>query len=149
MAVVAPWYIGRLSLTETIGDMAKKKAEVKLKSWGIYTPWDSESKALPRLLKVTREIPCELEVEFGYIVNIKKAKNRKLQYCINHPDIPDAEGEPMAPFAGEVYIKQNDWDFFIGDTVWEPLENKQGPWRITLAIDGTRVADETFNLVLP
>lgn len=129
--------------------MAKKKPEVKLKSWGIYTPWESESKELPRLIKVTRDIPCELDVEFGYIVNIKKAKNLKLQYCIDHPGIPDEDGVPMEPFAGEVFIKQNDWDFFIGDTIWKPVENKQGPWRITLAIEGNLVADETFNLVLP
>lgn len=128
--------------------MAKKKPEVKLKTWGIYTPWDSGSKELPRLLKMTRDIPCELDIEFGYIVNIKKAKNRKLQYCINHPKIPDEDGEPLPPFDGEVFIKQNDWDFFIGDTIWKPIENKQGPWRITLAIDGQLVADETFNLIL-
>lgn len=128
--------------------MAKKKAEVKLDSWGIYTQWDSDSKDLPKLLKMTRDIPCELDIEFGYIVNIKKAKNRKLQYCIYHPDIPDEGGEPMAPFSGEVYIKQNDWMFFIGDTIWKPIENKVGPWRITLSIDDVMYTDETFNVFL-
>lgn len=128
--------------------MAKKKAEVKLDSWGIYTQWDSDSKDLPKLIKMTRDIPCELDVEFGYIVNIKKAKNRKLQYCIYHPDIPDEDGVTMAPFSGEVYIKQNDWMFFIGDTIWKPIENKKGPWRITLAIDDTVYTDETFNVFL-
>ncbi|BFM20173.1 DUF3859 domain-containing protein [Gilvimarinus japonicus] len=129
--------------------MAKKKHQVKLKSWGIYTPWNSESKALPKLLKVTREIPCELDVEFGYIANIKKAKNKKLQYCIYHPDIPDENGTPLPPFSGEEFIRQNDWNFFIGDTIWAPIENKQGPWRITLAIEGELVADETFKLLPP
>ncbi len=129
--------------------MAKKKPEVKLRSWGIYTPLDPSSKDLPKLIKMTRDIPCELDIEFGYIVNIKKAKNRKLQYCIYHPDIPDEDGTPRPPFDGEVYIKQNDWDFFIGDTIWKPVENKQGPWRITLAIDGQLIADETLNLFLP
>ncbi|WP_339899526.1 DUF3859 domain-containing protein [uncultured Gilvimarinus sp.] len=129
--------------------MAKKKYQVKLKSWGIYTPWDNESKALPKLLKVTREIPCELDIEFGYIANIKKAKNKKLQYCIYHPDIPGDDGEPLAPFSGEEFIRQNDWNFFIGDTIWAPVENKQGPWRITLAIEGELIADETFTMVMP
>jgi hypothetical protein len=129
--------------------MAKKKHQVKLKSWGIYTPWNSESKALPKLLKVTREIPCELDVEFGYVANIKKAKNKKLQYCIYHPDIPDENGTPLPPFSGEEFIRQNDWNFFIGDTIWAPIENKQGPWRITLAIEGELVADETFKLLPP
>lgn len=129
--------------------MAKKKPEVKLRSWGIYTPLDPNSKELPQLIKMTRDIPCELDIEFGYIVNIKKAKNRKLQYCIYHPNIPDEDGNPLPPFDGEVYIKQNDWDFFIGDTIWKPVENKQGPWRITLAIDGQLIADETLTLMLP
>ncbi|ROQ21162.1 uncharacterized protein DUF3859 [Marinimicrobium koreense] len=129
--------------------MAKKKPEVKLRSWGVYTPLDPNSKELPQLIKMTRDIPCELDIEFGYIVNIKKAKNRKLQYCIYHPNIPDEDGNPLPPFDGEVYIKQNDWDFFIGDTIWKPVENKQGPWRITLAIDGQLIADETLTLILP
>ena len=120
-----------------------------METYGIYTQWDHDSKDLPRLLKLTRDIPCELDVEFGYVVNIKKAKNKKLQYCIYHPQIPDEDGKPMAPFAGEEYIRQNDWNFFIGDTIWAPAHNKKGPWRITLAIEDELVADETFNLFLP
>ncbi|UTF60133.1 DUF3859 domain-containing protein [Gilvimarinus sp. DA14] len=129
--------------------MAKKKPEVRINNWGIYTPWDHQSKHLPELIKVTHDIPCEVGIEFGYIVNIKKAKNRKLQYCIYHPNIPDDDGKPLAPFAGEEYIRQNDWNFFIGDTIWEPIENKAGPWRITLAIDGELIADKTFQMFIP
>jgi hypothetical protein len=127
--------------------MAKKKFEVKLISWGIYTQWNSITKDLPKLIKMTRDIPCELDVEFGYILNIKKAKNKKIHYCIHHPQIPDAAGVPMAPFAGEEFIKQNDWNFFIGDTIWAPLADKKGPWRITLVIEQQLVADETFQLL--
>lgn len=54
----------------------------------------------------------------------------------------------MAPFSGEEYIKQNDWRFFIGDTIWSPIENKAGPWRIALAIDDVIYTDETFNIYL-
>ncbi|MGD8176015.1 DUF3859 domain-containing protein [Marinimicrobium sp. ARAG 43.8] len=129
--------------------MAKKKPEVKLRSWGRYTPLDTRSKELPQLIKMTHDIPCELGVEFGYIANIRKAKNKKLYYCIYHPDIPDQEGGVLPPFDGEEYIRQNDWDFFIGDTIWEPIDNKAGPWRVTLSIDGQMIADETFNLILP
>ena len=126
--------------------MAKKKTEVRLVSWGIYTQWDSKSRELPELIRMTRDIPCELDIEFGYVVNIKKAKNKKLHYCIYHPNIPDEDGKPIAPFAGEEYIKQNDWNFFIGDTIWAPVENKVGNWRITLMIEDELIADETFNL---
>lgn len=126
--------------------MAKKKYEVRLKSWGIYSLWDAQSKSLPSLIKVTRDIPCELDIEFGYVLNIKKAKNRKLQHYTYHPNIPDEDGKPMAPFIGEVYIKDNDWDFFIGDNIWAPIETKKGDWRIAVAIDGEMVADEVFTV---
>ncbi len=126
--------------------MAKKKPLTKIVSKGIYSQWDSKSKALPKLIKVTTHIPCELDVEFGYIVNIQKAKNKKLKYCIYHPDIPDDSGVAMAPFSGEEYIRQNDWNFFIGDTIWAPLENKIGSWRITVELEGVIVTDETFFL---
>lgn len=126
--------------------MAKKKVEVRLMTWGIYTQWDNKSKELPELIKMTRDIPCELDIEFGYVVNIKKAKNKKLHYCIYHPNIPDEDGNPMPPFAGEEYVKQNDWNFFIGDTIWKPVENKIGNWRITLMIEDELIADETFNI---
>lgn len=129
--------------------MAKKKPQVRIKNWGIYTPWDQASKALPELIKSTYDIPCQAGIEFGYIANIKKAKNKKLKYCIYHPDIPGEDGKPMPPFSGEEFIRQNDWNFFIGDTVWEPVENKAGPWRITLAIEGEVIADRTFRLQLP
>lgn len=56
--------------------MAKKKSEVSLVSWGIYTQWDSLSKDLPKLRKMTRDIPCELDIEFGYIAEIKKSKKQ-------------------------------------------------------------------------
>lgn len=126
--------------------MAKKKPEIKLLSFGIYTQWDNRTKDLPKLITRTLEIPCELDVEFGYIVNVKKAKNKKIKYCIYHPSIPDDNGVPMEPFAGEEYVRQNDWNFFIGDTIWAPVENKAGSWRITLELDGMLVADKTFLL---
>lgn len=124
--------------------MAKKKPFVELVSKGIYTAWDSNSKDLPKLKKVTKEVPAEIDVEFGYIVHILRAKNKKIRYCIDHPSIPDESGMVLPPFIGEEYVKQNDWKFFIGDTIWEPVENKIGPWRITLELEGKLVADETF-----
>ncbi|MDA7915534.1 DUF3859 domain-containing protein, partial [bacterium] len=46
-----------------------------------------------------------------------------------------------------VYIKTNDWDFYLGDTVWEPMHDKLGNWRMTLELDGKVVADKTFELL--
>jgi hypothetical protein len=126
--------------------MAKRKSEIRIKSFGIYSKWDKESKELPRILEFTTRVPAELDVEFGFIVNIVGAKNRHLEFCIYHPDIPDADGKIRPPFADTVFIKTNDWDFYLGDTIWDPVENKLGDWRMTLELDGKIIAEKTFEL---
>ncbi len=126
--------------------MPKRKLEIRLRSCGIYTQWDAESKELPKFVEATHRIRAEVGVEFGFVVDIRGGKNRQLDYCIDHPGILDAEGNRRDPFDGTVYVKQNDWKFFLGDTIWEPIDDKLGDWRLTLEIDGEIVADETFEL---
>jgi len=128
--------------------MAKLKPSVTLQSYGIYSTWDSSSKALPQIEQFTTEVVAEIDVEFGLIVNIKKAKGEKLHFCIYHPDIPNEEGDVMPPFEGVEYIKDNDWHFYLGDTLWEPIGNKLGPWRMTLTLNNKIIADKTFNVAL-
>jgi hypothetical protein len=98
--------------------MAKSKAIIRIDSYGIYSIWDSESKKLPKIQQFTLDIPAEIDMEFGFSVNIKKAKGEKIRYCIYHPNIIDADGEIMPPFDGELHIRNNDWDFYLGDTIW-------------------------------
>lgn len=127
--------------------MAKFKPIVETLSYGIYDTWDSASKALPKIQAFTNEVEAEIDVEFGLIVNIKKAKGEKIRYCIYHPDIPDEDGKPMPPFAGEEYVKDNDWKFYLGDTIWSPIENKLGIWRMTIELRGALIAEKSFHLV--
>ena len=129
--------------------MAKSKPVVDLDSYGIYETWDPDNKALPRFLRFTQEVDAELDIEFGLIVNIRRAKGQKIRYCIYHPDIPDEDGIPMAPFDGEEYIRSNDWQFYLGDTLWAPLHNKLGNWRMTIELQGQIVADKTFTILEP
>ncbi|NKF49221.1 DUF3859 domain-containing protein [Shewanella sp. WXL01] len=129
--------------------MSKLKASVQIIQAGIFSQWDSQSTELPRFLKATVHVPAEIDIEFGFVTRIKKAKNQKLRYCIYHPDIPDADGNIRAPFDGEVYIKENDWRFYLGDTIWAPIDNKTGNWRMTLELNGKVVADKTFKVHLP
>lgn len=128
--------------------MAKQKPVVEIRSFGIYTKWDSGSKELPRVVEFTRAVPAEIDIEFGIVANIKRAKNQVIDYCIYHPGILDADGRERPPFDGQVYAKTNDWDFFLGDTIWNPIDDKIGPWRMTIAIDGALVADETLSVVV-
>jgi hypothetical protein len=128
--------------------MAKKKAEVRIESCGLYTPLDKGGKDLPKLVRFTDEIPCEPGVEFGYILHIRKGRGMKLTFRIDHPPFVSSDGEPAPPFTGEEYIRSNDWKFFLGDTTWEPIDDKAGDWRIRTWLDGDLVADRTLTLVL-
>ena len=117
-----------------------------MRTYGIYTQWDSDSKELPRFSECTTRIRAEIDVEFGFVVNVKGAKNQELTYCIDHPGILDTDGVRRPPFTGTVFIKTNDWDFYLGDTIWEPIADKLGNWRMTLELGGKIIADKTFEL---
>ena len=117
-----------------------------MRTFGIYTQWDSDSKELPRFSESTTRVRAEIDVEFGFVVNIKGCKNQQLHYCIDHPGILDANGDRRPPFDGFVYVKTNDWDFYLGDTIWEPIGDKLGDWRMTLELEGKIVAEKTFEL---
>jgi hypothetical protein len=127
--------------------MAKPKVHCKLTSYGIYDGWDRGSKSLPQITDFRREVPARIGIEFGYILNFKKAKGKLLSYCIEHPPFLDKHGEVAASFTGEEYVRSNDWNFYLGDTVWEPVEDKTGVWRLITELEGRTVADETFTLV--
>lgn len=119
-----------------------------MESWGLYTPLDKGSKELPKLIRFTHEIPCELGVEFGYILHIQHGRGMKLTFQIDHPPFSDSNGGVAPPFTGKEYVRSNDWKFFLGDTLWEPIEDKAGDWRIRTWIDGDLVADRTLTLIL-
>lgn len=126
--------------------MGSRKAEIKMRSYGIYQQWDADAKELPRIVEFTTEIPAEIEIEFGFIVNIKGAKNKELYYCIDHPGILDANGNRRDPFDGTVYVKKNDWQFYLGDTIWMPIDDKLGDWKMWIELDGYVVAEKTFEV---
>lgn len=115
-------------------------------NYGIYAKWDQESKDVPQIVKITTEIPARPGLEFGYILQIKKGKNKKIQFCIDHPPFLNSKGEPAPPFVGEEFIRTNDFQFFLGDSVWQPVADKIGIWRLTCEIDNQNVADKSFEI---
>jgi hypothetical protein len=127
--------------------MPKRKPEVRMKSWGIYTKWNSGAKELPRIQQFTTEVDAVIDVEFGFIVNIKSAKNSELEFCIDHPGILDVNGKRRDPFDGTVFVKTNDWDFYLGDTIWDPIEDKLGDWHLWLKLNDKIIAEKTFTLL--
>jgi hypothetical protein len=125
----------------------KRSLEVHIKTWGIYSQWDRDSKELPKILERTTEVEAVIDIEFGMVVNIIGAKNMPLDFCIDHPGIRDDKGKVRRPFDGTVFVKTNDWDFYLGDTIWNPIEDKLGTWRMTLELDGELVAEKSFEVV--
>jgi len=126
--------------------VAKRKREIRIRTYGIYTKWDSDSKNLPKVAEITNSVRAVVDVEFGFVASIRGAKNERLEYRIDHPGILDAEGNRRPPFDGVVYVKANDWNFYLGDTIWEPIADKLGPWHMSIRLGGEVVAEKTFQL---
>ncbi len=129
--------------------MPRKRPVIDLYSYGIYSPWDRESRDLPKLKEITTEIPITPDVEFGYVLEIKGAKGETVEFEINHPPFFGKDGLPAPPFTGEVVVRSNDWRFFLGDTVWEPYEDKAGQWLLITRLSNREIARKIFNLYLP
>lgn len=127
--------------------MAKRKIETEIYSYGEYAEWDRESKSIPRLVAITETVQASIGTEFGYVLKIKYAKGKKLDFRIDHPSFPDASGNVAPPFTGEHFVRSNDYEFFLGDCIWEPLHNKLGKWTMTTWLDGKVIAQKTLLLV--
>ena len=116
-------------------------------SYGQYDGWDRDSRILPSLVKITTEIDTALDVEFGYILRIRNARNSKITFRIEHPPFKNDDGETAPPFDGELYVKTNDFRFFLGDTIWAPVEDKRGEWRLITWLDGETIAYKKLALL--
>ena len=129
--------------------MPKRKPEVRLRSYGIYSQWDSHSKELPDVVEITHRIPASIDIEFGMVLQIQGAKNQQLYYCIDHPGILDDQGQVRPSFDGTVYVKTNDWNFYLGDTIWSPINDKLGTWRMWVELDGRVIGEKSFEVFQP
>lgn len=115
-------------------------------SYGRYTKWDKSDKKLPKLIQVTDTIPAVKDEEFGFILDFKKGKGRTIHYRIAHPPIKDDKGNLMPDFKGDYFIRTNNHQFFIGDSIWEPVNEKVGTWQITVWMDNEIIGDKKFTV---
>jgi hypothetical protein len=121
--------------------------EVDIISYGRYARWNDDSRTLPQLEELTYEIVAEIDVEFGMIIEIRHGKGRYLEYVINHPSIRDKNGNIAPSYEGEYQIKANPYRFFLGDTIWEPVDDKRGIWEFIIKIDDQQVASKKLRLI--
>lgn len=121
--------------------------EIEIINFGKYSEWDRDSHALPVFQELTDTVTAELGVEFGMMVEIRKARGRYLDFEIDHPAFTDADGHPEPPFTGTFRVKHNPFQFFLGDTIWAPVEDKKGPWKLTISFEGQVLVTKTLHLV--
>ncbi|TRX65782.1 DUF3859 domain-containing protein [Carboxylicivirga sp. M1479] len=126
--------------------MAKKKITWELYSYGEYSRWERSSKKLPKLIKITDRIKIHEDLEFGYVLKIKGAKGKVVDYIIEHPPFKDPKGNIEPSFKGQYFINSNDYEFFLGDTVWEPYDDKVGDWLLLTYLDGQLIAEKKIVL---
>jgi hypothetical protein len=125
----------------------KPLPSVEIISYGEYSAWDRESKNLPQLVQLTNTVEASIGVEFGMVVEIKQGKGRVLEFVIHHPPFTDGSGDIAPPFEGTYQVKSNPFRFFLGDTIWAPVEDKKGDWTMEVAFDGHLLASKTIRLV--
>jgi len=126
--------------------MTKRKTEIEMVSWGRYTSWRSTMKELPQILEFTTDIPCNLDQEFGFTLVIKNGKGKIIDFCIEHPPFTNNLGKSEPSFTGKYHIKNNNYRFYLGDRIWEPIEDKRGLWVVTAMINKEVIAQKSFNL---
>lgn len=126
--------------------MKRRKPVFTIFSYGEYETWNRESKKIPKIRRITNEIEAETGTEFGYVLRIKNGKGTTLSFKIVHPPFTDDAGDIMPPFTGEQFIRTNDYEFYLGDCVWDPPEDKMGIWELTTYFEGKVVAIKKFIL---
>ncbi len=124
----------------------KRKPIIKMYSFGEYSQWERGSKELPKIIDFSTNIKAEIGTEFGYVLHIKNGKGKTVTFEIKHPPFTDNEGNLRPPFTGEQFIRTNDFKFYLGDCIWEPLKDKLGEWELTTFYKGEVVAHKTFFL---
>ena len=127
--------------------MGKRKPDIIIYSYGEYSRWDRSSKEIPKILNFATNIEAMIVTEFGYVLHIKQGRGVTLTFIIDHPLFTDSEGNVRPPFTGEQFIRTNDYKFYLGDCIWEPLEDKLGKWELTTFYKDKIVANKIFNLI--
>jgi hypothetical protein len=54
----------------------------------------------------------------------------------------------MAPFEGNVIVRNNDWKFYLSDTIWLPVDDKVGEWHMYIQYNNSVVAEQKFEVTL-
>ena len=129
--------------------MAKRKLTATEMSYGIYEPWQKGARTVPQIRQFTDQIPGELGIEFGYVLRLIGGRGQVLNYRIEHPAFKDERGKLVGAFTGTQPITDNDYQFFLGDTLWEPVLPKCGYWTLITSHQGNELHRRRFLIQKP
>lgn len=129
--------------------MSQRRLRASVRSFGIYQPWTGKRSEVPRLVRFGDHVPAELGIEFGYILRIRDGSGAMIDWRIEHPPFVGPSGKVAPAFTGRFGVKGNDFDFFLGDTVWEPIADKCGPWTMITSYQGQELARQSFLVSMP
>lgn len=124
--------------------MAKKELKATVINYGEYKIWNRTSKELPELIKISDSVKGKLNAEFGMIVQITGGKGETIAYTVEHPPFRNEKGNIEEPFIGEYFINSNDFKFYLGDSIWEPLYDKVGNWTFSVKYKNKIIAKKTI-----
>lgn len=129
--------------------MAKRQPVIREQSYGIYQRWSGRARDVPQVIRFTDTIPAQVGIEFGYVLHVVGGHGIALDWRIEHPPFPGPDGKPSPAFTGTFHVRGRDFTFFLGDTVWDPWQDKCGPWTLITTHAGHEVARRTLLLVPP
>jgi len=127
--------------------MPRRKPNIEIANYGRYTAWNKTSREMPKLLKYTSTIEAVDGNEFGVIINVDNLKGEILGFIIKHPPIRNKNGNLLPQFKGELHVNSNHTQFFVGDGIWLPIEDKIGEWEVIILHKNKQVVSKKFNIV--
>ena len=128
--------------------MGKQNLQARVTSYGIYSAWKGDGH-IPQILSFTDVVPAEVGVEFGYVLHVTGGRGEQIDFRIDHPPFTDKRGKRSSAFTGTIHVKTRALDVFLGDSVWEPWEDKCGIWTLTTWHNGNELARQSFTIVPP
>ena len=129
--------------------MTKRKPKITLESFGRYSKWEKTNRKLPKILEFTNIIEAVEGNEFGLIMKIEGGKGIKLDYTIRHPSFKNEAGLTEPDFMGEYYVTSNQHEFYVGDCIGLPVEDKVGLWEINVCCNEKIIISKKFQIIIP
>lgn len=127
--------------------MPRRKPLITMANYGRYTTWNKTSRELPKILEYTNTVEAIEGCEFGVIVDVKDAKGKVLDFMIKHPPIKNEKGNLLPQFKGQLHVKSHNTQFFVGDGLWLPLEDKIGTWEVIISMGDKQWVSKQFNVI--